>query len=365
MLGVSVVMATFNGSRFLRTQLTSLAHQKERPTELIICDDCSSDDTIAIATEFANVSPFPVRIHINEKLKGYRRNFLDAAALCSSDLVAFCDQDDIWHEDKLLCITRVFADDDDILLACHNARVIELNGAIVRRILPNQWLPIINHPLSLRPFDYTLGFTQVFRKRLLMFSHLNADSRDQNFPDQALAHDQWFFFLASVFGKIAYFDQDFVDYRQHDKNVFGLPVEISMIKRSIIQNVNLKLQQRGDYFERYALFSQNRVLLLTAIADDKQYTSCICRRALKGVLQYQRLSNWFKTRARIYQDRWFYGRFLSWISMVRSGGYINTCWAFPKRSAVRDIVLGVLLGTKLDWLAVLVKELADKKKGAI
>jgi glycosyltransferase involved in cell wall biosynthesis len=362
MLGVSVVMATFNGSRFLRTQLTSLANQKKRPTELIICDDCSSDDTIGIAAEFANVSPFPVRIHINEKRKGYRRNFMDAVTLCSSELIAFCDQDDIWHEDKLLYITRVFADDDDILLACHNARVIEFNGAIVRRILPDEWWPIISRPLSLGPFDYTLGFTQVFRRSLLMFSHLNADSTDHNVPDQALAHDQWFFFLASVFGKIAYLDQDFVDYRQHDRNVFGLPVERSMIKRSIIENINLRLQERGDHFERYALFSHNRVLLLTAIADDKQYKSCICRKALRGAVQYQRLSNWFKTRAQIYRGPGFYSRFLSWTSMVRSGGYMNTCWAFPKRSAVRDILLGVFFGPKLDWLAVLVKELADKRK---
>jgi glycosyltransferase involved in cell wall biosynthesis len=362
MLGVSVVMATFNGSRFLRMQLTSLAIQKKQPTELIICDDCSSDDTIRIAMEFANVSPFPVRIHINEKRKGYRRNFMDAATLCSSELIAFCDQDDIWHEDKLLCITRVFADDDDILLACHNARVIELNGAIGRRILPDEWWPLVNHPLSLGPFDYTLGFTQVFRRRLLMFSHLNADSTDQNFPDQTLAHDQWFFFLASVLGKIAYVDQDLVDYRQHDKNVFGLPVERSMIKRSMIETIDLRLQQRGDHFERYSLVSRNRVLILTTIGGDKQYTSCISGKAIKGAVQYQKLSNWFETRAQIYQRQWFYDRFLSWISMVRSGGYMNTCWAFPKRSAVRDIVLGVLLGPKLDWLAVLVKELADKKK---
>jgi glycosyltransferase involved in cell wall biosynthesis len=58
MLGVSIVMATFNGSRFLRTQLTSLANQKKQPTELIICDDRSSDDTVGIAAEFANGSPF-------------------------------------------------------------------------------------------------------------------------------------------------------------------------------------------------------------------------------------------------------------------------------------------------------------------
>jgi glycosyltransferase involved in cell wall biosynthesis len=256
-----------------------LANQKKQPTELIICDDCSSDDTVGIAAEFANVSPFPVRIYINEKRKGYRGNFMDAATLCSSELIAFYDRDDIWHEDKLLYITRVFADDDDILLACHNARVIEFNGAIVRRN------------------------------------------------------------------------------RQHDKNVFGLPVERSMIKHSVIENINLILRERADHFERYAPFSHN-----TAIADDKQYTSCICRRAVKGAVRYQRLSNWFNTRAQIYRGRWFYSRFLSWTSMVRSGGYMNTCWAFPKRSAVRDILLGVFFGPELDWLAVLVNEVVHKRK---
>ena len=156
MLGVSVVMATFNGSRFIGAQLASLACQTELPAELIICDDGSSDDTIRIAKEFANTAPFPVHIYINAKKKGYRRNFIDAAKLCSAELIAFCDQDDIWRADKLLCITRIFADDDHVILAYHNARVVDFSGSFVRRLLPDEARSFFCEPLGLDPWAYTL-----------------------------------------------------------------------------------------------------------------------------------------------------------------------------------------------------------------
>jgi glycosyltransferase involved in cell wall biosynthesis len=359
MLRVSVVMATFNGSRFIGAQLASLAHQRELPAELIISDDCSSDHTISIAREFANVSPFPVRIVINETRKGYRKNFIDATTLCSSELIALCDQDDIWHADKLFCITRTFSADEDIILVYHNARVVDLHGAFVRHLLPHEPPIFIGRPLSFGPWEYALGFTQVFRRSLLSFRELNVYSIDQNFPDETLAHDQWFFFLASVFGKIAYLEQDFVDYRQHGMNVFGPPPIEGEKQKSVIEDIGLKLEHH-EHLARRAAFADNRVLILNKIALDKQYPQCICDKALAGVRKYQSLSDLFKLRAKIYQEFRFSNRVIAWANMVRRGGYTNSSWAFSKRSAVRDLLLGVCCGPKLNWLATLVKRISDK-----
>jgi glycosyltransferase involved in cell wall biosynthesis len=360
MLRVSVVMATFNGSRFIGAQLASLAHQRELPAELIISDDCSSDDTISIAKEFANISPFPVRIVINETRKGYRKNFIDATALCSSELIAFCDQDDIWHADKLFCITHTFSADKDIILVYHNARVVDLHGAFVRRLLPHEPPTFICQPLSLGPLEYALGFTQVFRRSLLDFLQLNSYSMDQNCPDVTLAHDQWFFFLASVFGKIAYLERDLVEYRQHDMNVFGAPPVEGAIKRSVIENISLRLEHHKD-FARRAAFADNRVFILNKIGLDKQYQQCICDKALAGVRKYQSLSDLFRLRAKIYQESWFANRVVAWANMVRRGGYVNSSWTFSKRSAVRDVLLGVCCGPKLNWLAILVRKISDAR----
>src|ERR1700692_1867054 len=105
MISVSVAMATYNGQKFIREQLDSLAAQQHLPSELIITDDASSDKTVAIAEQFAKTAPFTVHIHRHEKRLGYRANFMRAASRCTSELIAFCDQDDIWSPRTLaLCI---------------------------------------------------------------------------------------------------------------------------------------------------------------------------------------------------------------------------------------------------------------------
>ena len=56
-------MTTYNGSAYVREQLESFAAQKRLPDELVVCDDVSSDDTVAQLEAFAAAAPFPVRLH--------------------------------------------------------------------------------------------------------------------------------------------------------------------------------------------------------------------------------------------------------------------------------------------------------------
>lgn len=67
MITVSIAMATYNGERFLQEQLDSFAAQKCLPQELIVCDDGSTDGTIKILQDFAEVAPFAMKIYINPK----------------------------------------------------------------------------------------------------------------------------------------------------------------------------------------------------------------------------------------------------------------------------------------------------------
>src|SRR6266852_3873222 len=142
MVSVSVAMATYNGQKFIREQLDSLAAQQHLPSELIITDDASSDKTVVIAEQFAKVAPFTVHVYRYDNRVGYRANFMRAARLCTSDVVAFCDQDDIWSPQKLaLCIEPLR--DPAVLLAYHNAKVVPDTKFAV-----HTWF----HP-SISPFD--------------------------------------------------------------------------------------------------------------------------------------------------------------------------------------------------------------------
>ena len=100
-LSVSIAMATYNGERFLRDQLDSLAQQTLLPDELVICDDHSTRFTARIARQFSDEAPFQVRLVVNPVNIGFIRNFEKAVSLCRSDLIFLCDQDDYWSADKI------------------------------------------------------------------------------------------------------------------------------------------------------------------------------------------------------------------------------------------------------------------------
>jgi len=99
-------MCTYNGEKYLREQLESIAAQTRLPSELVICDDRSTDSTTEIIREFAGSAKFPVQFNLNPinlggNAKGITRNFEQASRLCTGDLIAFCDQDDVWLPQKL------------------------------------------------------------------------------------------------------------------------------------------------------------------------------------------------------------------------------------------------------------------------
>src|SRR6266436_8923696 len=168
MISVSVAMATHNGQKFICEQLDSLAAQQHLPSELIITDDASSDKTAVIAEQFAKTAPFPVHVHRHDNRVGYRANFMRAASLCTSDVIAFCDQDDIWSPRKLALCIEPFQD-PAVLLAYHNAEVVTAAGERVGSLDYLASAPI-TPPLSvcpIRQMGTALGFNEVFRRSIL------------------------------------------------------------------------------------------------------------------------------------------------------------------------------------------------------
>src|SRR5260370_29854925 len=101
---ISVALCTHNGATYLGEQLATLAGQSRLPDELIICDDRSKDETLAIVLSFARQVPFFVRIVVNEKMLGTTKNCEQQIALCSVDLIRVSDQDAVWRSDNLKCL---------------------------------------------------------------------------------------------------------------------------------------------------------------------------------------------------------------------------------------------------------------------
>ena len=133
----SVAMCTYNGARFLKAQLESLARQTVRPVELQIGDDGSSDETIALVKNFASSAPFPVCLHQNPSRLGYGENFIATALRCKGEWIAFCDQDIFGCPRSFqFCAAIIDEGPADLHLIAHDAEVVDESLTARRSALP-------------------------------------------------------------------------------------------------------------------------------------------------------------------------------------------------------------------------------------
>lgn len=117
---VSVVMAAYNGEKYILKQLESLYTQKNRPDEVIICDDVSWDNTVEIVNKYIGRKHLEDswHVYVNENRLGYSENFFSAALKATGDYIFFCDQDDVWLEGKISEMTAIMERNKEIGLLC-------------------------------------------------------------------------------------------------------------------------------------------------------------------------------------------------------------------------------------------------------
>lgn len=336
---ISVAMATYNGAKFLRQQLDSIAAQSRVPTELVVTDDASTDDTVAILNDFAATAPFPVHIHRNPSRLGYRANFMRAMGLCRSDIVALCDQDDLWEANKIEAAMEAFAD-PDVVLFFHNAWLIDGAGVMIgpADIFA---LPPRSAPLSFYPMINPFGFSIVFRKALMRFAEQWPASIDSVEATNRMAHDQWIFFLASVFGVIAYSDARLVRYRQHGGNAYGWKPWTA----GVWDRLSAKLHDNGGAHLQFAAAAAARGRILRAIlqtAPAGSLSPAEHERAERCATFYEGLSPRLALRGEVYMAPRVHRRILACLRLLRMGGYgRGTSWNIGPKAMLKDVVLGL------------------------
>jgi glycosyltransferase involved in cell wall biosynthesis len=226
MLKISVAMCTYNGARFLQEQLASLVAQRRQPDELVVYDDSSTDDSVELLQHFARTSPFPVRIHSNESNLGSTANFERAISSCEGDIIALCDQDDIWSQEKLHLFEQRFTEDPGISLIFTDADIVDDEAQLLGYKLweslrfDKQSQELIKSPdafeiLSQR--QVVTGATMAFRAN---FKDLVLPI-PQNIP---LIHDGWIALMISLVGRLDPIERPLIKYRQHESQQMGAPV---------------------------------------------------------------------------------------------------------------------------------------------
>lgn len=118
MLTSAVVLAMYNGSKYIVEQLDSLRMQSHQPDQVVISDDGSTDDSVEIVRNYIKEYKLNEtwKCRQNTQNMGYANNFWHAANMTRTDVIFFCDQDDIWNKDKIEQMLIQFETKEQILL---------------------------------------------------------------------------------------------------------------------------------------------------------------------------------------------------------------------------------------------------------
>jgi hypothetical protein len=158
-----------------------------------------------------------------------------------------------------------------------------------------------------------------------------------------LGHDQWFFFLASVLGTVAYLEEPQAAYRQHGVNAYGWIGEVKTDTRALTR---LCSANGADNTAALEAACRGRADILAEAA--KELTGTLGERAIAGERLYRNLEGLYAARRAVYTATEPEDRFEAFLTILRCGGYKkNSVWNFHPRNLLKDASLGVLVGHRL------------------
>lgn len=236
---ISIALATYNGAHYITEQLNSLIHQSLVPDEIIIVDDCSTDNTLEIIEQF-DFGSISVRVLKNIQNLGVIKTFKKSILACNCEYIFLCDQDDIWHQDKLeVCYSRIKTLEKLYLeipiLVISDLKLINANGHSLEK---NFW-----EEHKMKPMNTGFGLALVNNEAVGCSMMFNRSMKNflYQMPDDILMHDHWIYLISKSFGICEIIDAGLVDYRVHNASVTSKN-RFTMLSRfkMIFQNMNDK-----------------------------------------------------------------------------------------------------------------------------
>ncbi len=264
---IQILLATYNGEKYIRTQLESIFAQSYTEFEILVSDDGSTDRTIEIIEDFREKYPGKIRF-IPDKTPsgGAKNNFFKLMGYADSDYIMFCDQDDYW-----LC--------DKIELTVNKMRETEENGLPV---LVHTDLSVADENLNITHNSYfkmhhlnytdklncalvqncVTGCTVMINKPLLeLVKNRNGEG--------VIMHDWWLYITACAFGKVAFIDTQTILYRQHSCNAVGANNRIKSTSE-MVNSVNKTILNASHFLKSYKnILSENHKALVSDYANIK------------------------------------------------------------------------------------------------
>ena len=277
---IDILMATYNGERYIEQQLESILNQSETNWRLLIRDDCSQDNTRQIIQKYQIKYPEKIIfVPSTESSGSAMNNFFKLLDYAENEYIMFADQDDVWKPDKIAVTFSKMQEMEkqygrEIPLLIHtdlcvvNERLETINSSIFALQDMNYRQDRLNNLLAT---NIVTGCTMLFNQALLELLGKK--------PANAVMHDMWIALVAAAFGKIGFVNKATILYRQHGsnangtKNVKSLKYIIDDIRdiSSISKSLDLHYQQAKEFLNIYKNnLSEEQIKLLSGYSEFRQ-----------------------------------------------------------------------------------------------
>ena len=250
---ISVAMTTYNGEKFVEKQMLSILNQSQTPDEVIIFDDCSTDNTHSIIQQFITSHGLNNWIlQSNKKNTGYIQNFYNAIQACSGDVIFLCDQDDSWEIEKVKTMVQILSEHPEISVLNTAVKLIDENdntlnikskkgwsnaNLLFKKVPENELVSFDLEYLALR--NISPGCSMCFTKSIQEIYLKN--------KQQIIPHDWFINILGSLQNGTFFYNKTLTNYRIHTQNVIGVKTDKPL---AVETNRNIKIKTASKYYDR-------------------------------------------------------------------------------------------------------------------
>lgn len=294
---VSIALCTYNGEKYLVEQLDSLIAQTYNNLEIIVVDDASTDNTFAILQGYAARYP-QFKLYQNQTNLGFVKNFEHAATLCMGELIALCDQDDIWLPEKIeLQVNALGAH----IFIYHDSEFIYEDGSPMHKKVSDR----MNLYRGGQP-EVFLFFNCVSGHSILMRRELLAEALPLK---ETYFHDWWLAYVATNLGTIDFIPQCLVKYRQHnnsDTNILRVKREKELHKFSSVQKLE-RIQTWLGYCAAYPK-NKNGIARQFYEAFTNRMGSYVSFSLSRLLIKYQRTVFFIRKKSRLNRANYIYSQ---------------------------------------------------------